>query len=41
MKIALCFSGQMRDLDETKNFWTGLIKKYNMDVYASFGYRKS
>ncbi len=36
MKIALCFSGQMRDLDETKNFWTGLIKKYNMDVYASF-----
>lgn len=36
MKIALCFSGQMRDLNETKNFWTELIKKYDMDVYASF-----
>ena len=36
MKIALCFSGQMRDLHETKNFWTELIKKYDMDVYASF-----
>lgn len=36
MKIALCFSGHMRDLDETKNFWTSLIKKYNIDVYASF-----
>jgi hypothetical protein len=36
MKIALCFSGHLRDLNETKNFWTGLIKKYNMDVYASF-----
>ena len=36
MKIALCFSGNMRDLNETKNFWTGLIEKYNMDVYASF-----
>ena len=36
MRIALCFSGQMRDLNETKNFWTELIKKYDMDVYASF-----
>ena len=36
MKIALCFSGQMRDLNETKEFWTSLIKKYDMDVYASF-----
>jgi hypothetical protein len=36
MKIALCFSGHMRDLNETKNFWLSLIKKYNMDVYASF-----
>lgn len=36
MKIALCFSGQLRDLNETKEFWTGLIKKYDMDVYASF-----
>ena len=36
MKIALCFSGNIRDLNETKNFWSELIKKYNMDVYASF-----
>ena len=36
MKIALCFSGHMRDLNETKEFWTDLIKKYDMDVYASF-----
>jgi hypothetical protein len=36
MRVALCFSGIMRDLDETKNFWTDLIKKYNIDVYASF-----
>lgn len=36
MKIALCFSGHMRDLSETKSFWTGLIKKYDIDVYASF-----
>jgi hypothetical protein len=36
MKVALCFSGHMRDLNETKNFWTELIKKYDVDVYASF-----
>jgi hypothetical protein len=36
MKIALCFSGNIRDLNETKNFWTDLIEKYKMDVYASF-----
>ena len=36
MKIAICFSGQLRDLHETKNFWTDLIKKYDIDVYASF-----
>jgi len=36
MKIALCFSGHLRDLTETKNFWTELIKKYDIDVYASF-----
>ena len=36
MRIALCFSGQLRDLNETKQFWTELIKKYDMDVYASF-----
>ena len=36
MKVALCFAGHMRDLNETKNFWTELIQKYNIDVYASF-----
>ena len=36
MKVALCFSGHMRDLNETKEFWIDLIKKYDMDVYASF-----
>jgi hypothetical protein len=36
MKVALCFSGNIRDLNETKEFWTQLIKKYDMDVYASF-----
>ena len=36
MKIALCFSGNIRDLNETKNFWSELIKKYDIDVYASF-----
>jgi hypothetical protein len=36
MKVALCFAGHMRDLNETKVFWTSLIKKYDIDVYASF-----
>ena len=36
MKVALCFSGHMRDLNETKEFWLELIKKYDIDVYASF-----
>lgn len=35
MKVALCFSGHLRDLEETKNFWTDLIKQYDIDVYAS------
>ena len=30
MKVALCFAGHMRDLSETKSFWTDLIKKYNI-----------
>ena len=36
MKIALCFSGNIRDLEETKSFWLKLIEKYKIDVYASF-----
>ena len=35
-KIALCFSGQIRDLERTKDYWTDLIKKYDIDVYGSF-----
>jgi len=36
LKIALCFSGEIRDLERTKDYWTDMIKKYDMDVYASF-----
>jgi hypothetical protein len=36
MKVALCFSGHIRDLDVTKNYWLDYIQKYDMDVYASF-----
>lgn len=36
MKVAVCFSGFIEELDDTKSFWTELISKYNADVYASF-----
>ena len=32
MRVALCFSGNIRDLNETKNFWTELIKKYDIET---------
>lgn len=35
-KVAICFSGLIRDLDYTKDFWLELIDKYDIDVYASF-----
>jgi hypothetical protein len=35
-KMALCFSGIIRDIDYTKDFWLELIDKYDIDVYASF-----
>lgn len=35
-KIAVCFSGHIRDLEENKNFWLDLINETNADVYASF-----
>ena len=35
-KIALCFSGFIRDIDYTKKFWTSLIDRYDIDVYGSF-----
>jgi len=36
LKIALCFSGHLRDIDSTKKYWTSLIDKYDIDVYGSF-----
>jgi len=35
-KIALCFSGFIRDIDKTKHFWSALIEKYDIDLYGSF-----
>jgi len=35
MKIAICFSGLLRDLDEI-DYWNSIIKKHKMDVYGSF-----
>jgi len=35
-KVALCFSGFIRDIEHTKEFWTSLIEKYDVDVYGSF-----
>jgi len=35
-KIALCFSGFIRDIDKTKHFWNSLIEKYDIDLYGSF-----
>jgi len=36
LKIALVFSGQLRNLNDTKNYWVSLKNKYNMDVFGSF-----
>lgn len=36
MKIAFCFSGYPRKVNQTKIFWQNLIRRYNADVYASF-----
>jgi hypothetical protein len=35
-KIALCFSGLIRDIEHTKDFWKSLIDKYDIDIYGSF-----
>ena len=35
-KIALCFSGNIRDIQHTKDFWTKFISENDVDVYASF-----
>lgn len=36
MKLAICFSGELRYLDRTKNFWLDIKNKYNADIYAAF-----
>lgn len=35
-KIAICFSGQLRELDKSFQYWKNLIDEYEMDVYGSF-----
>lgn len=36
MKVAFCFSGQIRYIDECINYWKPIIESYNGDVLASF-----
>lgn len=36
MNIAFVFSGEIRNLEETKSFWLNQINKYNADVFGSF-----
>jgi len=35
-KIAICFSGHLRDVELNSEYWRTLIDKYDMDVYGSF-----
>jgi hypothetical protein len=36
MRVAFCFSGLTRVLDNSKDFWLKQIEKYNADVFGSF-----
>jgi hypothetical protein len=36
MKIAICFSGEMRDMEKCVSYWKPIIERYGMDVYGSF-----
>lgn len=36
MKSAICFSGDLRDLEITKDYWIKFIHTNNLDVYCSF-----
>jgi len=36
LKIAIVFSGQIRNLNDSKKYWKQLIDEYDMDVYGSF-----
>jgi hypothetical protein len=36
MKVAFCFSGQIRELNKSVDYWKKLVDKYQADVYGSF-----
>ena len=36
MKIAFCFSGMCRSIEETKDQWLSIMDGYDVDVYGSF-----
>jgi hypothetical protein len=36
MKVAFCFSGQIRNIDDCIKYWKPIIESYNGDVYGSF-----
>jgi hypothetical protein len=36
MKVAICFSGELRDMEKSVSYWKPIIDKYSMDVYGSF-----
>jgi len=36
MKIAICFSGQLREMHKSFDYWKSIIDQHDMDVYGSF-----
>ena len=36
MRVALCFSGHLRDAEKSFPFWKEFIERYEVDVFASF-----
>lgn len=36
MKVAICFSGHLRDWEKSSSYWGKIQKKYDADVYCSF-----
>ena len=36
MRVALCFSGHLRDAEKSFPFWKEFIERYDVDVFASF-----
>ena len=37
-KICICFSGELRNIDESIEYWLEIKNKYNADIYGSFWY---